>query len=97
MFIKLLKLCKKICVRQTSTSTGFFRKQPVIGIRQENISLWERRAPLGPTDVAKVVSQGVKVVIQPSHRRAYSLQEYKEAGATVSENIHESDVILGKW
>lgn len=47
---------------------------PVIAIRREDQSVWERRAPFGPTHVQKLVKQGVKVIVQPSNRRAYPMQ-----------------------
>jgi alpha-aminoadipic semialdehyde synthase len=41
------------------------------------------------------VSEGVKVVIQPSSRRAYTTREYKKAGAVVSDDLSEADTIVG--
>lgn len=46
----------------------------VIAIRREDQSVWERRAPFGPTHVQKLVKQGVKVIVQPSNRRAYPMR-----------------------
>ena len=42
--------------------------QKVMAIRRETQSVWERRAPLGPQHVRKLVKKGVKVLIQPSNR-----------------------------
>ena len=50
------------------------KKQPTLGIRRETINAWERRAPLAPAHVKKLVDSGVKVLIQPSNRRAYPIQ-----------------------
>ncbi|XP_033150839.1 alpha-aminoadipic semialdehyde synthase, mitochondrial [Drosophila busckii] len=46
----------------------------IMAIRREDQSVWERRAPFGPTHVQKLVKQGVKVIVQPSNRRAYPMQ-----------------------
>ena len=51
-----------------------FDRQPVMAIRRETINVWERRAPLAPHHVRKLVRNGVKVIVQPSDRRAYSMQ-----------------------
>ena len=45
-----------------------------MAIRREDQSLWERRAPLGPQHVRKLVKEGVKVIVQPSNRRCYPMQ-----------------------
>ena len=67
----------------------------VLGIRREDASIWERRAPLAPGHVRKLVRRGVKVLVQPSNRRAYPLQAYVNAGAIIQEDISEADVIIG--
>ena len=47
----------------------------VMGIRREDYgSQWERRAPLNPLHVKTLVDSGVKVLVQPSNRRAYTMQ-----------------------
>lgn len=50
----------------------FFWK--ILAIRREDQSVWERRAPLSPNNVRKLVRAGVKVLVQPSNRRAYPMQ-----------------------
>ncbi|XP_026732692.1 alpha-aminoadipic semialdehyde synthase, mitochondrial-like [Trichoplusia ni] len=67
----------------------------IIAIRREDQSVWERRAPFSPTNVNRLVRQGVKVIVQPSNRRAYPMQSYINAGAIVQEDISEASVILG--
>lgn len=49
---------------------------PIIAIRREDNSVWERRAPLAPFHVRKLVQEGYKVIVQPSNRRAYPMQVY---------------------
>ncbi|XP_068151010.1 alpha-aminoadipic semialdehyde synthase, mitochondrial [Drosophila tropicalis] len=67
----------------------------VIAIRREDQSVWERRAPFGPTHVQKLVKQGIKVIVQPSNRRAYPMQAYMQAGAQIQEDISDASVIFG--
>lgn len=69
--------------------------QSVIAIRREDNSVWERRAPLSPNHVAKLVKEGVKVLVQVSNRRAYPEQAYVNAGAHVQEDISEASLVLG--
>ncbi|XP_054290330.1 alpha-aminoadipic semialdehyde synthase, mitochondrial-like isoform X1 [Macrosteles quadrilineatus] len=70
-------------------------KGKVMAIRREDQSVWERRAPLAPSNVRKLVRAGVKVLIQPSNRRAYPVQSYINAGAIPQEDISEASVIFG--
>ncbi|CAB3223756.1 unnamed protein product [Arctia plantaginis] len=67
----------------------------IIAIRREDQSVWERRAPFSPANVNRLVKQGVKVIVQPSNRRAYPMQAYISAGAIVQEDISEANVIFG--
>ena len=52
-------------------SSGIANK--VMAIRREDNSPWERRAPLAPKHVKELVAQGVKVIVQPSNRRAFTM------------------------
>ncbi|KAJ8667132.1 hypothetical protein QAD02_008794 [Eretmocerus hayati] len=67
----------------------------VIAIRREDQSVWERRAALAPANVRRLVRAGVKVIVQPSNRRAYPAQAYLSAGASVQEDISSASVIFG--
>jgi alpha-aminoadipic semialdehyde synthase len=56
------------------TSSYLFAKKKVIAIRREDQSIWERRAPLAPKQVRKlIVKDGFKVIVQPSNRRAFQM------------------------
>lgn len=66
-----------------------------MAIRREDQSIWERRAPFSPDRVKDLVMQGIKVIVQPSNRRAYPMQKYLEVGAVVQEDISEASVIFG--
>lgn len=41
------------------------------------------------------MKKGVKVIIQPSNRRAYPVQAYLKAGAVVQEDLSDAPVIIG--
>jgi len=66
-----------------------------IGIRREDINRWERRAPLTPREVARLVrDEGMRVVVQTSGVRIFDDAAYEEAGATVAEDLSPCDVIF---
>ena len=65
-----------------------------IGIRREDRNRWERRAPLAPLHVARLVSSGVEVVVQPSEIRIFSDEEYLRSGAAVSEDLSDCSLVL---
>ncbi|CAO1402727.1 unnamed protein product [Diamesa hyperborea] len=67
----------------------------VIAIRREDQSVWERRAPFSPAIVKRLIKSGVKVIVQPSNRRAYPMQAYLNAGASINEDISAASVIFG--
>ncbi|XP_063534757.1 alpha-aminoadipic semialdehyde synthase, mitochondrial isoform X2 [Cydia strobilella] len=71
------------------------KPRKVIAIRREDQSVWERRAPFAPLNVNRFVRNGVKVIVQPSNRRAYPMQSYISAGAVIQEDISEANVIFG--
>ncbi len=67
----------------------------VIGIRREDVNRWERRAPLTPGEVARLVAgEGLRVLVQPSDNRIFDDAAYEEAGATVAEDLRPCDVIF---
>jgi alpha-aminoadipic semialdehyde synthase len=68
---------------------------PTIGLRREDINRWERRAPLTPREVARLVrEEGLRVRVQPSDIRVFDDASYEEAGATVAEDLSPCDVIF---
>jgi alpha-aminoadipic semialdehyde synthase len=72
------------------------RSKHVIGIRREDQSPWERRAPLAPEQVRTLVKKDkIKVLIQASNRRAFPISSYIQAGAIVQEDLSEASVIIG--
>lgn len=81
---------------QTTTTTTNHNNnnnnQKILAIRREDASVWERRAPLAPLHVRQLVKRGVKVIVQPSNRRAYPLQAYVQAGESFI--IHNPSFII---
>ncbi|XP_056272362.1 alpha-aminoadipic semialdehyde synthase, mitochondrial [Pseudoliparis swirei] len=67
----------------------------VMAIRREDINPWERRAPLAPKHVKELTAAGVKVLLQPSNRRAIHEKDYIRAGAVLQEDLSEASLILG--
>uniref|UniRef100_A0A8C6WI93 Aminoadipate-semialdehyde synthase n=1 Tax=Neogobius melanostomus TaxID=47308 RepID=A0A8C6WI93_9GOBI len=67
----------------------------VMAIRREDINAWERRAPLAPRHVKELTHAGVKVLVQPSNRRAIHDKYYMKAGAIIQEDISEASLIVG--
>jgi saccharopine dehydrogenase (NAD+, L-lysine-forming) len=67
----------------------------LIGIRREDKSEWERRVPIIPQDAAELKEEGIQVVVQPSPTRAFGEAEFREAGATVQEDLSLCPTVLG--
>lgn len=60
--------------RANAARNSRWKTQPCLAIRRETINAWERRAPLAPKHVRLLVKEGVKVLVQPSNRRAFPIQ-----------------------
>lgn len=84
----------RVFKRLLSTSGGAASNN-VIALKREEISVWERRAPLNPSHVQRLTKKGVTVLVQPSTRRAYSMPEYERAGAIITDDIQDASVIIG--
>lgn len=66
-----------------------------IGVRHEDKNRWERRAPLTPAAVAELVRDaGLQVRVQSSDRRVFSDESYRHAGAEVSADLDDCEVVL---
>jgi hypothetical protein len=66
-----------------------------IGIRLEDKNVWERRAPLTPDAVRQLSSQGVDLAVERFPRRAFPDSDYVDAGATLSDDVRDCEVVLG--
>jgi len=67
----------------------------LIGIRREDKNQWEARTPLTP-DFVKRLKQDfdISVLVQPSSIRAFSEEEYQNAGALIDEDLSKCPVVF---
>lgn len=75
-----------------------YRGNSVLGILRENHGMWERRSPLSPLQVKELIKQTgnkTKVLVQPCTRRIFSNDEYRQVGATVTEDLSSASFIIG--
>lgn len=71
-------------------------QQNLIGIRREDKNIWERRVPLTPNQIRRLIKEfGIKFVVQSSAIRAYSDEDFRQAGAEVREEISDCPIVLG--
>ncbi|MEI6433601.1 MAG: bifunctional lysine ketoglutarate reductase /saccharopine dehydrogenase family protein [Bacteroidota bacterium] len=67
-----------------------------IGIRHEDKYKLERRAPLTPRHVARLVKQKkLDIIVQSSDKRIFSEEEYIRAGAKIAKDLKKCSVIFG--
>ena len=66
-----------------------------IGIRHEDKYVMERRVPLVPEHVKRLVEQGIEVQVQRSPKRVFKDEEFEAAGAKLVDDLNEPDLILG--
>jgi len=68
----------------------------VIGIRRETKDETQRRSPLSPRQVREITRRtGVRVIVQPWDQRIFRDEEYRRAGATVSNDLSQANIIFG--
>ena len=66
-----------------------------IGVRREDVNVWERRTPLIPDDVRDLIREhGLEIYIQPSKIRVFPDGDYVSAGARVQEDICPSRMVF---
>ncbi len=66
-----------------------------IGIRYEDKYKMERRVALVPEHVKQLVDMGVEVEVVRSEKRIFKDEEYAAAGATLVDEITDSDIVIG--
>jgi alpha-aminoadipic semialdehyde synthase len=67
-----------------------------IGIRYEDKYVMERRVPLVPAHISKLIREhGLNVLIETSAKRVFTDEEFENAGATVTDDLSECPVIFG--
>ncbi len=80
-----------LCRPKTNRSMSNF-----IGIRHEDKYKLERRAPLTPKHVARLVKQKkLDIIVQTSDKRVFSDDEYIQAGAIIADDLKKCSVIFG--
>ena len=67
----------------------------VVGIVKEVYNKWERRAPLCPVHVQRLITEGCRVLVQPSDRRIFTDREYERVGAEITEDLSPASVVFG--
>jgi len=68
----------------------------MIGIRREDKNIWERRVPLIPEHLDKLKNEnGIESVVQPFENRAFTEDEFIEAGSKINEDLSECPTIFG--
>jgi alpha-aminoadipic semialdehyde synthase len=75
-----------------------YKGNNILGILRECHGMWERRSPLSPNQVKtllKTLPAASQVLVQPCTRRIYSDDEFRAAGAEVTEDISPANTILG--
>lgn len=67
-----------------------------IAVIREGKNPPDKRVPLTPTQCADIQSNyDVSITVQPSDIRCYTDEEYRAAGTTLSDDIHDCDILLG--
>lgn len=67
-----------------------------IGIRHEDKYVMERRAPLTPKHVERLIkNKKLDFVVQTSEKRVFTEEEYVKAGAKVAKDLKKCSVIFG--
>ncbi len=67
-----------------------------IGIRYEDKYVMERRVPLVPAHIRKLIAEeGLEFSVETSAKRVYSDEEYEAVGANVTDDLSDCPVIFG--
>ena len=69
--------------------------EKILALRREDFNVWERRAAIAPQHVKALKQQGITTLVQPSTRRAYTMHEYENAGAIITEDLSPASLIVG--
>ncbi len=67
----------------------------IIGIRREDKNIWERRVPIIPEHLERILEAGdLGAVVQSYPERVFSDEAYVQAGAKVAEDLSGCDLVL---
>lgn len=64
-----------------------------VGVLAEVYSKWERRSPLTPEHVKRLVVSGIECLIQPSPKRVFTDREYLAAGAKLTHDLSTATTV----
>jgi alpha-aminoadipic semialdehyde synthase len=105
VYVAVCARTRKLTLR---LSSQLAKNGVVLGMMRETYDKWERRAPLCPQHVERLLGRGTvmsgssseistiqKILVQPSTNRIFTDTEYERAGALVQEDITGADLILG--
>jgi len=67
----------------------------IIGIRHEDKYAMERRVAIPPAEAAKLIDEGLEIYVEQSPKRIFTDQEYKNAGAHITDDLTKCPVIFG--
>ena len=68
----------------------------VIGIRNEDKYVMEKRVPLTPLHIQRIKKQlGIKVIVETSQQRIFSDDEFIKAGIEIKSDLKDCPVIFG--
>jgi saccharopine dehydrogenase (NAD+, L-lysine-forming) len=68
----------------------------LIGIRRENMDVTEKRSPLTPGQVKSLIqTQRIQIKIESAENRIYREEDYKKAGAIISSDLSDCNVVFG--
>ncbi|KAJ3144448.1 hypothetical protein HDU89_008226 [Geranomyces variabilis] len=83
-------------IAQHAAAAATARKALTVGVRAEGKNRWERRVPIMPEHVERLVKEsGANVIVQPSTKRVVPDEKYQLAGATISKDLSKADIIVG--
>lgn len=67
-----------------------------VGIRLEDKYVMEKRVPLVPHDVKRLIkNDNISFIIEKSEKRVFKESEYAKVGAEISENLDDAQIIFG--
>lgn len=67
-----------------------------VGICRETKNSWERRAPLTPDQVRRLIGErGLRFAVQSDANRAFADEAYRTAGAAVTDNLEACRAVIG--
>ncbi len=66
-----------------------------IGIRYEDKYLMERRVALVPEHIMELTEQGVEIEVVKSDKRIFKDAEFEKVGATIVDEVTDSDIVIG--